>query len=102
MGLFMRGPFQIVDDDFRCVIVVNDELEMDEVLKSINTLTKRMGKGKVVLINNSRNLSSKARANPNVWVFEHATTDPYLSPIFEISMLQFLLLQRSRSKGITN
>jgi len=102
MGLFMRGPFQIVDENFRCVLIVSDEVGLDDILNAIDTITKKMGKGKVVLINNSRKLSSLGRANPNVWVFEHSTKNSYLAPIFEINMLQFVLLQRSKQLGIVD
>ncbi len=102
LGLFMRGPFQIVDDNFRCVIIVSDEVAMEDILEAIDLITNKMGSGKVVLINNSRNLSSLGRSNPNVWVFEHANKNQYLAPIFEISMLQFVFLQRSKQIGIVD
>ncbi len=100
MGLFLHGPFQIVDDSFRCVFVAGDERNLDDVLKTIDIVTQKFGTGKVILINNSRQLSSLGRANRNVFVFEHTTENTYLAPIFEIIVLQYLFLQQAKRRGV--
>jgi glucosamine 6-phosphate synthetase-like amidotransferase/phosphosugar isomerase protein len=100
LGLFMHGPFQIVSDSFRCVLIVGDEISSEETINLMEIITRKMGSGKLILINNSRNLSSLGRGNPNVFVFEHTTKNPYLAPIFEIIVLQFLLLNMAQIKGV--
>jgi len=100
IGLFLHGPFQIVDNKFRCILIIGDETSIEETLELMNLITKKIGTGKVILINNSRELSSLGRANPNVYVFEHTTKDSYLAPIFEIVVIQYLLLNQAKRKGI--
>ena len=100
LGLFLHGPFQIIDESFRCVLTIGDETSLDDVLKLINLITERLGSGKVILINNSRRLSSLGRGNEHVFVFEHATENTYLAPLFEIIVLQYLFLQRAKQLGV--
>ncbi len=100
IGLFLHGPFQLVDDSFRCILVIGDNTSIEDTVRLIELITKKMGSGKVVLINNSRELSSLGRANPNVWVFEHTTTNSFLAPIFEIFVIQFLLLDQALRRGV--
>lgn len=100
LGLFMHGPFQIVNDNFRCVLIIGDEVSVEETINLMELITRKMGSGKVILINNSRNLSSLGRGNSNVFVFEHTTKSPYLAPIFEIIVLQFLLVNMAKIRGV--
>ncbi|MHA1820888.1 MAG: SIS domain-containing protein [Promethearchaeota archaeon] len=102
IGLFLHGPFQIVDKDFRCIIIIGDESSLDYTIELINLITKRLGEGKVVLINNSRKLSSLGRANSNVFVFEHTTKNSYLAPIFEIMVVNYIILERAKNKGVVS
>lgn len=100
LGLFLHGPFQIIDDSFRCVLIIGDETSLDNVLRLINLITERLGTGKVILINNSRRLSSLGRGNEHVFVFEHTTENTSLAPLFEIIVLQYLFLQRAKLMGV--
>lgn len=100
MGLFLHGPFQIVDDTFRCVLIVGDDSSVESTLELMDLITKKIGKGKVILINNSRKLSSMGRANENIYVFEHTITNPYLAPMFEIIVIQYLLLEQAKKRGV--
>lgn len=100
IGLFLHGPIQIVDDSFRCLLIVSDETSIDDTISLINLVSKRLGSGKVILINNSRALSSLGRANENVWVFEHTTKNPFLAPIFEMVVLNYLFLDQALRRGV--
>lgn len=100
MGLFLHGPFQIVDDTFRCVLVIGDDTSIESTIDLMDLITKKIGKGKVILINNSRKLSSMGRANENIYVFEHTITNPYLAPMFEIIVIQYLLLEQAKKRGV--
>jgi glucosamine 6-phosphate synthetase-like amidotransferase/phosphosugar isomerase protein len=99
IGLFMHGPFQIVDDRFHAVVIIGDETSVEDTLQLLDVITKKLGSGKVILINNSRELSSRGRANPNIFVFEHTTKNTYLAPIFEYIVLQYLLLHKAKGLG---
>ncbi len=99
-GLFLNGPFQIVDDSFRCILIIGDETSIEETKRLINLITKK-GSGKMILINNSRKLSSIGRSNKkNIFVFEHTTENTYLSPIFEIYALFYLIFQIAKNQGV--
>ncbi|MHA1521974.1 MAG: hypothetical protein ACTSRK_17495 [Promethearchaeota archaeon] len=100
IGLFLHGPVQIVDESFRCILLVSDETSIKDTVNLINLASKRLGSGRVVLINNSRTLSSLGRANKNVWVFEHTTRNPFLAPIFEMVVLNYLFLDQALRRGV--
>jgi glucosamine 6-phosphate synthetase-like amidotransferase/phosphosugar isomerase protein len=100
MGLFMHGPFQIVDDSFRCVLIIGDEYSVEETKRLMDIITRRLGAGKLILVNNSRQLSALGRSNPNIFVFEHTAKNVNLAPIFEIIVLQFLILQTAKYRGV--
>jgi len=100
IGLFLHGPFKIVNDMFRSILIIGDESNFDDTVKLIELVSKRLGSGKVILINNSRQLSSMGRANNNVWVFEHTTKNPYLAPIFEIVVLLYLFVDQALRRGV--
>jgi glutamine---fructose-6-phosphate transaminase (isomerizing) len=102
LGLFVHGPFQIVDDKFRCLLIIGDDTSIEDTIEVMDLITKKIGKGKVILINNNRKLSSLGRANENIYVFEHTTTNPYLAPIFEIIVIQYLLLEQAKKRGVIN
>lgn len=100
LGLFMHGPFQIIDDSFRCVLISGDKSNIDNELRIIDMITEKLGHGKVILINNNRDLSSLGRSNRNVFVFEHTTENTYLAPIFEYFVIQYLFLQKAKEKKV--
>ncbi|UYP46210.1 Glutamine--fructose-6-phosphate aminotransferase [isomerizing] [Candidatus Lokiarchaeum ossiferum] len=103
IGLFLHGPYQIVQsnpEDFRCVLIIGDESNLEDTLRLIEMVSKKLGSGKVMLINNSRELSSLGRSNENVWVFEHTTKNPSLAPIFETIVLQYLLLDQALRREV--
>ncbi len=103
IGLFLHGPYQVVasnPDNFRCVLIVGDESNLEDTVRLIEMVSQKLGSGKVMLINNSRELSSLGRANENVWVFEHTTKNPSLAPLFEMVVLQYLLLDQALRRGV--
>jgi glucosamine 6-phosphate synthetase-like amidotransferase/phosphosugar isomerase protein len=103
IGLFLHGPYQIIQsnpESFRCVLYIGDESNMEDTVRLIEMVSKTLGSGKVMLINNSRELSSLGRSNENVWVFEHTTKNPSLAPIFEIIVLQYLTLDQALRRGV--
>ena len=103
IGLFLHGPFQIIQsnpESYRFVVVISDDRNFEDTIKLIDIVSQKMGKGKVVLINNSRELSSLGRGNSNAWVFEHTIKNSYLAPIFEIVVLQFLLMDQALHRGV--
>ncbi|MCF2139132.1 MAG: hypothetical protein K9W44_03670 [Candidatus Lokiarchaeota archaeon] len=100
IGLFLHGPFQIIDNSFRCILLVSDETSIEDTVNLINIASKKLGSGRIILINNSRALSSLGRANRNVWVFEHTTQNPFLAPIFEMVVLNYLFLDQALRRGV--
>ena len=100
LGLFLHGPFQIIDDSFRCVIISGDKSNIDNVLRLIDMITNKLGHGKVILINNNQQLSTLGRNNANVFVFEHTTENTYLAPIFEYLVIQYLFFKKALERGV--
>ena len=101
IGSFLHGPIRIVDENFRCVLIIGDNINLKETNLLINKITQERD-GKIILLNNSRNLSSTGRSNKNIFVFEHTTENPYLAPIFEIIVLQYLILQIAKNRGLVS
>ena len=100
LGLFLHGPFQIIDDSFRCVLISGDKSNIDNELRIIDMITEKLGHGKVILINNNQRLSSLGRNNQNVFVFEHTTENTYLAPIFEYLVIQYLFFKKALERGV--
>lgn len=101
IGSFLHGPIRIVDKNFRCVLIIGDETNLKETNLLINKITQEKN-GKIILLNNSRKLSSIGRSNKNIFVFEHTTENMYLAPIFEIIVLQYLIIQIAKNRGVMN
>ncbi|MEX2685027.1 MAG: hypothetical protein Q6373_025860 [Candidatus Sigynarchaeota archaeon] len=53
------------------------------------------------MVINSREIAATVRTNPLVFVFEHTTVNPYLAPIFEIVVIQFMILKLARKMDMT-
>ncbi len=99
MGAFQHGPIRIVDESFRGVLIIGDETSMKESTNLIEEITNYRG-GKLILLNNSRKISSIGRSNNNIFVFEHTTENINIAPIFEIIVLQYLFLQIAKTRGL--
>ena len=79
---------------------MGDESSFEETVRLIRIISRKLGSGKVMFINNSRQLSSLARSNKNVWVFEHTVKSSYLAPIFEFIVIQYLILDLALRRGV--
>ncbi|MBD3352880.1 MAG: hypothetical protein GF364_15460 [Candidatus Lokiarchaeota archaeon] len=95
IGLFFHGPFQIADENFRCIFFIGDDYteQSEDILpRLINLTTKKFGSGKTVLINNNKTLAEKVKDNPNVLLIEYEYSNTALSPIYQMftSMLTFM------------
>jgi len=104
IDMFRFGPLQMVDPSFRAIIISGSRFlanEPSEILSLVDAITSKIGRGKVVVITNSRDIAAKVRANPLVFVFEHTTINPYLAPIFEIVVIQFLILKIAQKMDMT-
>ncbi|KKM07154.1 hypothetical protein LCGC14_1736800, partial [marine sediment metagenome] len=99
MGVFQHGPIRIVDESFRGVLIIGDETSMKESTNLIEEITNNRG-GKLILLNNSRKISSIGSSNNNIFVFEHTTENINIAPIFEIIVLQYLFLQIAKTRGL--
>ena len=104
IDMFRFGPLQMVDPSFRSIIISGSRYlanEPTEILSLVDAITSKIGQGKVVVITNSRDIAAKVRANPLVFVFEHTTINPYLAPVFETVVIQFLLLKIAQKMDMT-
>ncbi len=81
------------------ILIIGDESSIKETEHLIDLISKKES-GKLILINNSRKLSSRGRSNKNIFVFEHTTENTYISPIFEIYTLYFLIFQIAKNQGV--
>ncbi len=103
LDMFKFGPLQMVDPSFRAIIISGSrflENETSNIMDLVNSITSKLGQGRVILITNVREIAAQVRANPLVFVFEHTTVNPYLAPIFELVVLQFLVLEIAKRKKI--
>ncbi len=101
---FRFGPLQMVDPSFRSIIISGSRFlanEPAEILQLVSSITSKIGQGKVVVVTNSREIAATVRANHLVFVFEHTTVNPYLAPIFEMVVLQFMILKLARKMDMT-
>lgn len=103
-GLFFHGPFQIADESFRCVLIIDEVYnEQINVLIQglINQITARLGQ--TLLITTNKKLS-EALASTNdkrsVYSLNFECEIPALTPIFEMFVLHQIFLEISRIRGL--
>jgi hypothetical protein len=101
---FRFGPLQMAYPSFRAIIISGSRFlanEPTEILQLVDAITSKIGRGKVVVIKNSREIAATVRANHLVFVFEHTTVNQYVAPIFEYGVLLFTILKLAQKMDTT-
>lgn len=101
---FFHGPFQILEKKIRPMVVrtillvgekTTNEATIYRLVKLINQRA-----GKVLVLSNDLAVSDTFRDNPQVLLAEFDADIPVLAPIFEIFILQLVLLKIAKKKGL--
>jgi glucosamine 6-phosphate synthetase-like amidotransferase/phosphosugar isomerase protein len=101
LGLFFHGTFQIADDKFRSVFIINDDLTDDEnnlVNRLIKQITEKSGL--MLLISNNEDLTNSLTDDSHVLPIKFKCDIPSLTPIFEMYVLHLLLVEVSKKKDL--
>lgn len=103
VGLFFHGPFQIIDNDFRCILMISDDMGLDfnELLQHlINQMFERLGTGKVVLLVNNQTLAKTYQNHPQILTISYSCELAPLAPIFEMYIMQTVFLEFARKQNM--
>jgi fructoselysine-6-P-deglycase FrlB-like protein len=103
LGLFFHGAFQIIDENFNCVMLIGDyNREEDKTLlpRLVNLISDRIGKGKILLLSNNKIVSAAVKNIPQILNVSFNATIQAFSPIFEVFIMQMAFLKISKERGI--
>ncbi len=103
LGMFRHGPIETINKKFRAIILISDKKAAQEFKPLIENITNIWGEGKVVIITTHpkiQNLKNMKKGN-NVYLIENPIKNPFLAPIFEISVLQLYMCYQAERKGFT-
>lgn len=103
MGLFFHGPFQIAEENFRCVFYIGDNQDITNeniINKLLQIILTKYSNSKIVLISNSKVFSLKNQDNPNILNIPYSCEQICLSPIFEMFMAMLFLVESAQKRGL--
>jgi glucosamine--fructose-6-phosphate aminotransferase (isomerizing) len=104
LGLFFHGPFQIIDDNFRCIILSGYEPQDDEanalLERLLQLISKKLGHGRVVLFTNNPTLAEKLKVYPQIFIISYKCEETAFSPLYSMFLIQFLLLELAKSREL--
>ncbi len=101
---FFHGPFQILEKkirhrEIRIILLVGEKTTNEATIYRLVKLIHERA-GKVLILSNNVAISKKYRDNPMVLVAEFDVEIPVMAPIFEIFILQLVLLKIAQKKGL--
>jgi glucosamine 6-phosphate synthetase-like amidotransferase/phosphosugar isomerase protein len=103
LGLFFHGPFQIIDKNFRCILLIGDDLGPEyEILltRLINLITKKLGLGKLVFLSNTKKTKISLMEDSQILAVNYECEIAALSPIFEMFIFQMVFLKIAKKRGL--
>ncbi|MFX0099195.1 MAG: SIS domain-containing protein [Candidatus Hodarchaeota archaeon] len=97
-GQFRHGPIEMIDKNFRSIILISDykTRELDEEMAW--NITHRWGGGKTVVITNKK--SEKLEGEPRIMQIVHDIKNPFLAPVMEIIIVQLLMIKLASENDI--
>ncbi|MHA1820887.1 MAG: hypothetical protein ACTSU2_16910 [Promethearchaeota archaeon] len=105
LGLFFHGPFQIINKDFKCILIIGDQIGDESnsmLLRLIKLIINKLGMGKIVLLTNNQIILDQLEdRNKNlIKIVDFKCQESALSPILESFVLQMVLLKIAKKKGL--
>ncbi|WP_457558689.1 SIS domain-containing protein [Candidatus Harpocratesius sp.] len=101
---FFHGPFQILEKkiyprEIRILLFVGDRTTNEATIyRLVKLILERAGK--VLVLSNNPAVSETLRKNKRISLVDFTSKIPELSPIFELFILQFVLLKIAEKKGL--
>lgn len=97
-GQFRHGPIEMIDKNFRAIILISDDRS-----RSLNedlawNITHRWGGGKAIVITNQ--ISRKLDGEPRVMQIVHDVKDPFLAPVMEIIIVQLFMIKLATANEV--
>jgi glucosamine--fructose-6-phosphate aminotransferase (isomerizing) len=98
IGMFRHGPIEVIDSNFRAIMIINDSQSVSLVNQVITKIIEKWGGGKIALISNQTDSHPKFPVE-NVLVLQNPVSTSYLAPIYEMMLLQPYLCLLAEKKG---
>ena len=98
VGMFRHGPIEIIDPNFRGIILINDLTSAKIFKPVIQNIIEKWGQGKIVVITNQPAELSGISSN-NLMVCINPIQNPYLAPIYDMILLQPYLCLKTEQHG---
>ncbi|MBD3353544.1 MAG: SIS domain-containing protein [Candidatus Lokiarchaeota archaeon] len=102
ISMFRHGCIEIINQDYRAVIISNSPEDRNSVSKLIMNISRKWigsNPGRVILITNSENQALSFEKDPNVLVFLHGIKNRFLCPIYEIVPIQAIFFTLAELRG---
>ncbi len=97
IGQFRHGPNEIVDENFRAILL-SSARETDPLVEELaGNISKKWGHGKSVFITNS---STTVSQDSNILYVMQPITNEYLGAIGEIIPIQLFIIAQAKARGI--
>lgn len=103
MGLFFHGPFQIAEENFRCVFYIGDNQDIANeniINKLLQIILTKYNNSRIVLISNNKVFNLKNQNNPNILNIPYSCEQTSLSPIFEMFISMLFLVESAQKRGL--
>ncbi len=97
VGLFRHGCIEMLDEDFKIVILSSNLRDFELNSQLIKNLLKKWSVGKIFHITNQNFLRNE---NKRLYIFKHQVTNPYIAQIMEIVILQLIFYKLAIIKGL--
>ncbi len=97
-GQFRHGPVEIIDKDFRCIMLCSDDVTRNLNPDMAWNIVHKWGGGKVVFITNRH--VEQLDGEPRIMQLVHDTMNPFLAPVIEMVIVQLLIIRLAAVKGV--
>jgi len=99
---FRHGGIECLNDTSKLIIITSDENSANIDARFILKLIKEWKFDKLLYITNqplSKELTEMQK-NPKIIIYQHEIKDPFLSPLYEIIILQLLFYKMAEKRGL--
>jgi glucosamine--fructose-6-phosphate aminotransferase (isomerizing) len=96
-GQFRHGPIEVIDQNFRAILLNSDRETAPLMDKLAQSISKRWGNGKVAVFTN---IAAPDAQDPNILYAPQPINNEFLAPIGEIIPLQLFVIAQAKARGI--
>ena len=99
---FLHGGIEILNDTIKLILITSDKKNFNIIRRFLSSIVKEWKFGKILHLTNQEFDSElyQLHQDPNILLYKHEISDPFLAPIMEIVIIQLLVFKLAEEKGI--